>query len=211
MKFAPKLDTQRLTKSAARFLKSICYIAIIFYALCVIFSFLGRQSFYLHTKTGTNARAIYANYTEGNHTADSGGMTVSMGDDIHVWTNENDRIDAAVQIGLSLMYAVNTVPMVFAFWFLSRVFSNIQKGQIFTAQNAAYLLYYGILQFSVAIFVPFIKLLICWFTNLVSDSRMSIATGQSMLNMLVSSITFIVAAYIIHYGVHLQDEVDHTL
>ena len=24
-------------------------------------------------------------------------------------------------------------------------------------------------------------------------------------------IAFIVAAYIIHYGVHLQDEVDHTL
>ena len=32
-----------------------------------------------------------------------------------------------------------------------------------------------------------------------------------MFNMLIPSIAFIVAAYIIHYGVHLQDEVDHTL
>ena len=40
---------------------------------------------------------------------------------------------------------------------------------------------------------------------------MSIATGQGVLNTVISGIAFIVAAYIIHYGVHLQDEVDHTL
>ncbi|MCI8527310.1 MAG: DUF2975 domain-containing protein, partial [Oscillospiraceae bacterium] len=97
------------------------------------------------------------------------------------------------------------------YWFLSRVFSNINKGEIFTEQNSSYLLYYGILQFSVAVFVPFIKLLICWLTNLVSNGQMSISTGQTMFNMLIPSIAFIVAAYIIHYGVHLQDEVDHTL
>lgn len=32
-----------------------------------------------------------------------------------------------------------------------------------------------------------------------------------MLNSIVPSIAFIVAAYIIHYGISLQDEVDHTL
>ena len=169
---------------------------------------MGRQTFFLHAKTGSSERAIYA---EENHNPHSRSMTVHMGDDIHVWTNNNDQIDLTIQIGLSLMYAVNTVPMIFAFWFLSRVFSNIRKGKIFTEQNAFYLLYYGLLQFLVAVFVPFIKLLICWLTNLVSDSRMSISTGQSMFSTLISSIAFIVAAYIIHYGVHLQDEVDHTL
>ena len=74
-------------------------------------------------------------------------MTVHMGDDIRVWTNDDDQIDLKIQIGLSLMYAVNSVPMIIAFWFLSRVFSNIRKGQIFTEQNASYLLYYGLLQF----------------------------------------------------------------
>ena len=94
---------------------------------------------------------------------------------------------------------------------MSRVFSNIHKGQIFTEENASYLLYYGLLQFFVAVFVPFLKLLICWLTNLVSANRVSIATGQSMFSTLISSIVFLVSAYIIHYGVHLQDEVDHTL
>ena len=208
MKFIQKLANERFARPAAQLMKFACYFVICFYVLCTVLSFMGRQSFFLHTKTGTYERAIYA---EENHAAHSRSMTVFMGDDVHVWTNDNDQIDLTIQIGLSLMYAVHIVPMIFAYWFLSRVFSNINKGHIFTEKNSSYLLYYGMLQFSVAVFVPFIKLLICWLTNLISNGRMSISTGQAMFNMLIPSIAFIVAAYIIHYGVHLQDEVDHTL
>ena len=208
MKFIQKLANERFARPAAQLVKFACYFVICFYVLCTVLSFMGRQSFFLHTKTGTYERAIYA---EENHAAHSRSMTVFTGDDIHIWTNDNDQIDLTIQIGLSLMYAVHIVPMIFAYWFLSRVFSNINKGRIFTEKNSSYLLYYGMLQFSVAVFVPFIKLLICWLTNLISNGRMSISTGQAMFNMLIPSIAFIVAAYIIHYGVHLQDEVDHTL
>lgn len=208
MKFIQKLANERFARHAAQLMKFACYFVICFYVLCTVLSFMGRQSFFLHTKTGTYERAIYA---EEKHAAHSRSMTVFTGDDVHVWTNDNDQIDLTIQIGLSLMYAVHIVPMIFAYWFLSRVFSNINNGHIFTEKNSSYLLYYGILQFSVAVFVPFIKLLICWLTNLISNGRMSISTGQAMFNMLIPSIAFIVAAYIIHYGVHLQDEVDHTL
>ena len=208
MKFIQKLANERFARPAAQLMKFACYFVICFYVLCTVLSFMGRQTFFLHTKTGTFERAIYA---EENHNSHSRSMTVHTGDDIHVWTNDNDRIDPTIQIGLSFMYAINMVPMIFAYWFLSRVFSNINKGEIFTEQNSSYLLYYGLLQFSVAVFVPFIKLLICWLINLVSNGRVSISTGQTMFNMLIPSIAFIVAAYIIHYGVHLQDEVDHTL
>ena len=208
MKFIQELANERFARPAAQLMKFACYFVICFYVLCTVLSFMGRQSFFLHTKTGTYERAIYA---EENHAAHSRSMTVFTGDDINVWTNDNDQIDLTIQIGLSLMYAVHIVPMIFAYWFLSRVFSNINKGHIFTEKNSSYLLYYGMLQFSVAVFVPFIKLLICWLTNLISNGRMSISTGQAMFNMLIPSIAFIVAAYIIHYGVHLQNEVDHTL
>ena len=208
MKFIQKLTNERFARPAAQLMKFACYFAIGFYILCTILCFMGRQSFFLHTKTGSFERAIYA---EENHNSHPRNMTVHMSDDIRVWTNDDDQIDLTIQIGLSLMYTVNSVPLILAFWFLSRVFSNIQKGQIFTEQNASYLLYYGLLQFSVAVFVPYIKLLVCGLTNLVSEGRMSISTGQAMFNMLIPSISFIVAAYIIHYGVHLQDEVDHTL
>lgn len=208
MKFIQKLANERFARPAAQLMKFACYFAICFYVLCTVLSFMGRQTFFLHTKTGTFERAIYA---EENHNSHSRSMIVHTEDDIHVWTNDNDQIDPTIQIGLSFMYAINIVPMIFAYWFLSRVFSNINKGEIFTEQNSSYLLYYGLLQFSVAVFVPFIKLLICWLINLVSNGRMSISTGQTIFNMLIPSIAFIVAAYIIHYGVHLQDEVDHTL
>lgn len=208
MRFFSKLSNERFAKSAALIMEVVCYLLICFFVFCTALSFMGRQTFSLHAKSGIFERAIYA---EENHSPHSHSMTVHMGDDLHVWTDDNDQIDWTIQIGLSLMFASNTIPMIFAFWLLSRVFSNIRKGQIFTEQNAAYLLYYGLLQFSVAVFVPFMKLLICWLTNLVSDGRMSISTGQSILDTLIPSIAFIVAAYIIHYGVHLQDEVDHTL
>ena len=208
MKLFQTLANERFARPAAGLIKFACYFVICFYVLCTILSFMGRQTFFLHTKTGNFERAIYA---EENHNAHSRSMTVSMGDDIHVWTNSSDQIDLTIQLGLSLMYAVNTIPMVLAFWFLSRVFSNIYRGEIFIEKNASCLLYYGLLQLFVAVVVPFIKLFLCWLTNLVSDGRMSISTGQRMFNMLIPSIAFIVAAYIIHYGVHLQDEVDHTL
>lgn len=208
MKFIQKFADEKFAKSAARFMEYVCYFMIVIIALATVLSFMGRQTFTLHTKTGSFERAIYA---EENHDPHSRGMTAHTSDDIHVLTNVNDQIDLTVHIGLSVMYAVNSVPMIFAFWFLSCVFSNIHKGEIFTEQNASYLLYYGLIQSAVSVFVPFIKLLICWLTNLVSDGRISISTGQNMLNTLIPSIAFIVAAYIIHYGVHLQDEVDHTL
>ena len=211
MRLLQKLANERFAKSAAQLMKFVCYFLICFLAFCTALSFMGRQTFFLHSEAGTFERAIYA---EENHRPHSRSMTVQMDDDIHVWTNADDQIDLTIQIGLSLMFAVTSVPMIFAFWFLSRVFSNIRNGQIFTEQNAAYLLYYGLLQFFVTAFAPFIKLLICWFTNqtlLVSEGRMSISVGKSMFKLLFPSIAFIVAAYIIHYGVHLQDEVDHTL
>ena len=208
MKLFQTLANERFARPAAGLIKFACYFAICFYALCTVLSFMGRQTFFLHTKTGNFERAIYA---EENHNAHSRSMTVFMGDDIHVWTNSSDQIDLTIQLGLSLMYAVNTIPMVLAFWFLSRVFSNVYRGEIFIEKNASCLLYYGLLQLFVAVVVPFIKLFLCWLTNLVSDGRMSISTGQRMFNMLIPSIAFIVAAYIIHYGVHLQDEADHTL
>ena len=208
MKLFQTLANERFARPAAGLIKFACYFVICFYVLCTVLSFMGRQTFFLHTKTGNFERAIYA---EENHNAHSRSMTVFMGDDIHVWTNSSDQIDLTIQLGLSLMYAVNTIPIVLAFWFLSRVFSNIYRGEIFIEKNASCLLYYGLLQLFVAVVVPFIKLFLCWLTNLVSDGRMAVSTGQRMFNMLIPSIAFIVAAYIIHYGVHLQDEVDHTL
>ena len=208
MRLLQRLTNERFARSAAGVIKGACYFVIGVLVLCTVLSFLGRQTFTLHSKTGTYERAICAEEDHGRH---SRSMTVYTGDDIHVWTNNGDQIELAVRIGLSVLYAVNTIPMILAFWLLSRVFSNVQSGRIFIEQNASFLLYYGLIQFFAAIFVPFIKLAVCGVVSRISDGGLSIGTGGNLFEQLFPSIAFLVAAYIIHYGVHLQDEVDHTL
>lgn len=208
MKLMHKLTNQQFACSAARVAKWICYFAICFSVFSALLSFMGRQTFSLHTESGVFENAIYA---EQDHAPHSRGLTVSLGDDIHVWADGDGQIGLPAHMALSFLYAVHTAPMAAAFWLLGRVFSNIQNGEIFSDRNSSYLLYYGLLQFSAAAVVPLIKLLVCWLFSLASVNRLSLSTGQAAPSMLVSCAGFVVAAYIIHYGVHLQDEVDHTL
>ena len=208
MKTIQKLLNEKYAKTAARFLNVICYFVMAFMLVCLVLAFMGRQTFSLRTSTGNYESAIYA---EENHDHTFRSFTVTSNDNIYVAANDNDQVDLAVHIGLSLMSVFSILPLTVAYWFLSRVFANVSTGQLFIEKNARYLLYYGVIQFFAAFFVPFIKMFICYLTNLVSNSHVSISTGSDMLNNLIPSIAFIVAAYIIHYGINLQDEVDHTL
>lgn len=98
MRILKRLVAPPIAKPASYFMKFACYFVILFYMLCLVLSFMGRQTFFLHTDTGTYERAIYA---EENHAPHSRSMTVHMGDDIHVWTNETDQIDLTTHLGLS--------------------------------------------------------------------------------------------------------------
>lgn len=203
-----KLINEPFARFSANFMKYVCYFIMLFFVSGLILSFIGRQTFILHTSTGTYDSAIYS---EDNHNFTVRGPTVGMNDKVHVIAYDGEVVDIITQIGLSTMYAVNSIPLIICFWFLSQVFNNISNGRIFTDQNASYLLYYGLIQMAVAVLVPFIKLFICFLANQFTNSKISISTGQNLLNDLFTNIVFIVAAYIIHYGVHLQDEVDSTL
>ncbi len=208
MQLIQKLTNQKFARSAAGFMNAVCWFLIAFLAFCTVLSFMGRQNFILHTDEGVFESAICA---EEDHAPYARFMTVGTNDDIHVWADSKGRIGLSVQLSLALMYAIHTVPLMLAFWFLSRVFSNVREDRIFTEQNASYLLYYGLFQIFAAVCVPFLRLLICRLVSFIPGNHMEISTGQDMLNTLFPGIAFLVAAYIIHYGVNLQDEVDHTL
>ena len=94
---------------------------------------------------------------------------------MYVWAQDGE-IDPAVRVFLVLLYAVNAVPLVAAYWILSRVFANIHRGEIFSQRNAAGLLYYGLLQLFTALLVPFLKLGLCGLFNLFSQSRIALST-----------------------------------
>jgi len=209
MRLFKRLVNDSVSRSTALFMRSVCYAAMLLCAVCLVLSLIGRQQFTLHTSTEMFNNAIYA---EEDHRPASRRMTVHMKDDVHVFAAvNNDKIDLKTQVGLSAMYVVHLVPLIICFWFLSRVFNNISKGQIFTDKNASYVLYYGLIQTIVAVIAPFAKQFICYLTNQFAVSQISISTSSGILNDVLPNIAYLVAAYIIHYGVHLQDEVDHTL
>ncbi|HJA65265.1 hypothetical protein B5F07_06320 [Lachnoclostridium sp. An169] len=203
-----KLVNERYAKAAAGFMRYVCYVVMAFFVVCLVLSIMGRQTFRLQTSTGFYERAICA---EEDHDYSLRGFTVSSDDEIYVRADADDRVDLATRIGISLMYAFKLIPLFLGYLYLSRVFRNINRGEIFTGENSSCLLYYGLVQIFVALFVPFISMLICSVSNLFSGSLLSVSTGSNVLNGLFPGIAFVVAAYIIHYGIYLQDEVDHTL
>lgn len=208
MRIIQKLLQENYARTAAKFMNVICYFAMAFMLVCLVLAFMGRQTFSLRTSTGSYDRAIYA---EEDHDVTSRGFTMTSSDDIYVVANDRDQIDLTVHIGLSLMAAFRLVPLIVAYWLLSRVFANVGRGQCFVEKNARCLLYYGLIRLFMALLVPLIQLAICYLTNLVSSSHVSVSTGSDVFYHLIPSIAFMVAAYIIHYGISLQDEVDHTL
>ncbi len=207
MKKANVLLSERAATMAAAFMQCICYLLIAFIVCGTVLSLMGRQTFILRIGTHTYDDAIYA---EKDHDRKgTRGPTIGLRDDIRVAADE--KVDLITQVGISAMYVVQMAPVMFGFWFLAKLFRNIGNGVIFTEQNARYLLYYGLLQGATAIVVPLVKVGVCWLVNQCTTNQLSISTGQSFFDDLIPGVAFLVAAYIIRYGVHLQDEADHTL
>ncbi len=208
MKMLKPLLNERFVRKAASFLQAACWLAICFFALVTVLACLGRQQFTLVTSTDVYEGAIYAERDQGWL---SRSFTVTASDSIRVTADSDDGVDLATHIGLTLMFAAQALTGMAGYWLLSRVFANIAQGRIFVEQNARGLLGYGLLQIYAVFLLPFVKLLICNLANLVSDSQIAAWSVQIGPDKLFPSIAFLVAAYIIHYGIALQDEVDHTL
>ena len=199
----------RFAMPAARFLKVVCYVVMAFMLASLLLSVLGRLTFTLYSPEGNFERAIYAEDVHGQEGARS--LLITIEDQIRITANRAGGIDFATHLGLCLIAALQILPVTVAYWFLSRLFDNIGRGEFFVRQNAHNLLYYGLLEGFAAVCVPFLKLFAAFLVNLVTESSISLATGANMLQTLMPSIAFLVAASIIEYGISLQDEVDHTL
>ncbi len=198
---------ERHVKTLASLLKVACYLLILFFAFSIVLSIIGRQTFTLHSSTGVYEDAILA---EDEHDA-SGTRWLTMHPAGELRVHADDDVGVAARIGISALTITGILPMILAFWYLSRVLSNIEGGSIFVEKNAHYILCYGLLQLFSAVGAPFLQLLICSVVNAVSITEMSFSTGQNMLGGIFHGVAFLIAAYIIRYGVRLQDEADHTL
>ncbi len=201
--------TQHRVNKMVGFLNFACYVMV---ALCIgaiVLSILGRQTFTLHDSTGMHELAMLADTEYGARDKRGINITTDPVGTLHVYAN--DEIDTAARIGISALVIVSVLPMFFAFWHLTKVLSNIKRGAIFIEENARRILYFGLLQLFSAVGVPILQVLICAVSTAISANELYVSTGQNMIAGIFTSMAFLVAAYIIRYGVHLQDEADHTL
>ncbi len=204
--------SERTARGASHILRVCCLLVIAFCALAIVMSAMGRLTFTLHGSGGTVRSAIWANMPyEPDAEFGGGSMRLTMTDEIHAWANDGGLLSMGQKIGLMLIAAAHIVPLMAAYAALAGVFGRVGNGEIFTDRNARGLMVYGVIRLVTAAIVPFVKLGICGVVTAMGAGELTISTGQNMLGELFPSIGFIVAAYIIHYGVHLQDEVDHTL
>ncbi len=209
MKGFQKFLTKKAAQNISKFMNSVCYVIIALLLTILALSFMGRLEYNLSYNGENFPNAIYA---EEDHNFSSRSLTVSSTDSLRIRTQSEDgKIQLISLITITLLYTLQIIPTIFAFWFLSKVFKNVSNGEIFIDKNAQYLLYYAIIQIIVAVVLPFIKILIVQIANLFVTDVIMLSTGQNMLNQVIPSFAFLVAAYIIHYGVHLQNEADHTL
>lgn len=203
------LQNQPLMAKISKLMKIFCNLAVALLVLLLVLSLFGRLQYILHVNGTVYENAIYA---EENHDFTTRALTANSGDSLRVHAAANDGTIGLFTYGVIVfIYAINILPLMAAYCFLAKVFGNVAKGEIFVEKNAQYLLYFGVLQLVVAAIVPFVKLLIVQIANAFTADRISLATGADMIGQLVPGVAFLVAAYIISYGVHLQDEVDHTL
>ncbi len=210
MNISNKFKNEESLQSISYFLMILCYLAIAFFISMVILSLMGRHTYHLHSHNSDYPNAIYA---ENNHEYSSRSLTVSINDNnIRVYSiSDTGKIELITYIGIVLTSVLTIIPMIFAFWFLAKLFSNVSRGNIFIQDNANYLLYYGIIHILLGVVIPLIKCLVISITDMISTDSISIHTGSQTPNLLITGITFIVASYIINCGINLQDEVDHTL
>ena len=201
----------------------VCYLVVAFFICGLILSGMGRQRFMLF-REGTTETNAYAEIigeamvvTKGNEGAEpatyaKNGLNqpnVSLSDQIYVIAQ--DEVSVITSIGLTVTYFTGVLPWALSYFFLARVFGNISRGQIFVEENSEALARCGIIGLLGAVICPFLKLLVIHIFNALSPDMISIATGNRMPGEILQSLVIIVAAYILHHGIQLKDEVEHTI
>ena len=203
---------ERFARGAARVLRALCLFVMVFYGAALVLTAMGRMSFTLHAPGGTVEAAIWADmpYDAGEEFG-GGSLRFTLADDIHAWAGEDGRLSPGQKAGIALIAALSVAPLMAAYGALAGVLGRVGAGEIFTDANAHGLLAYGIIRALSALAVPFVKLGVCRIVSALGAGELAISTGQGMFGEIVPALGFLVAAYILHHGIHLQDEVDHTL
>ena len=195
-------------KYGATFIGFVCYCLAVITCMTVVLTAAGKLNFIFYDKSGMPSSATF---NEKNYDPSNGGFSMTMKDEVRIWANDENEIDAVTKIALVLVAAAGAVPSALAYFFLGKVFYNVAKGDAFTEKNSSELIKAGVLKLAAVVLAPFAKVLICFLSNLISTSRIQISAAMLRLGDVIMAAAIITAGYVIRRGAELQEEADHTL
>ena len=114
-------------------------------------------------------------------------------------------------LAISLIGIAKVFPMGFAFYLMSKFFKNISETKVFVTENAKLLLKSGTVMALSCFAVPILSTFVLpAMVNNLTANVLRASTSPNMTEIFYGAI-LIVMAYVFHYGIYLQEEVDYTL
>lgn len=195
-------NARRLTTS----LRVICMLTFIFLCAFALLIVLGRVEVNLVLPTGTFERAPLL----GRDSEASRFLYAAIGGH-HIRVNAIHPVDWATRLGIALIGLLHVTPPTYCFFTLTRFFANMGARRVFTSANANLLLRCGCMLTPTALVFPLLSAYaIPPLVNLLSANQISVGVTFDF-SRLFFGIVLLVAAYVFHYGLYLQEEADATL
>ena len=203
MEMMQKLLCRPIFQRAAAVLHRACYFIMLYFALCLLLAGLGRQVFILRTDTDIRWTMLGA---QAGEDVTQSGFTIHPEDEIQIVVDAEGRVGPAVRIGMISLTALDTLPMIAAYWFLSRVLGDLGNGKGLTRCNASRLISYGLLYLFEGLLVPWLKRAVCTLVNFASAESMSVAITPMRLDSLILGLAALLLAAVFWYGERGQRE-----
>jgi len=190
----------------ARCLKIFCYIVFFIGVFASVLILLGRVEVNLAMPEKYFENALLF---EKDRAATSRFFFATPFDHLHL--SVHDKVGFATWLCIALMGLVKILPFTVCSYFMAGFFKNISLDKVFVFSNANILLYNGIILSVSSILHPILNaFLFPSILTLFSKNRISVSTQPDLMGIFMG-ITLLIAAYVFHYGIYLQDEADHTL
>jgi hypothetical protein len=198
--------TEKRAHNIAVLLQAICVIMLLLAAFTVVLMVLGRIQVSLTTPEGHFERALLA---EKDHSVRSRALYYNPVEDITLQTDS--AISPLARIILPLMGLLRVFPFGFVFFQMSRFFANLAVGEVFVRPNAQLLLQSGAVMVIFSVITPILNAFVLpALLDVFTDNELWVAAQANFTSPFFGAV-LLVAAYVFHYGIYLQDEADHTI
>ena len=191
-------------------LQKVCVLYIFLAVFSIVLVLLGRMEIpFMQTPDGNYNNAILF---ESDHNERIRAFSVrlsSMGMRLYM-VESGGKVGFITWLVISMIGIVNVLPMGVCIYMMAKFFKNISESKVFVTGNANILLKGGAVLAVSFVAEPLLIALLPEIVNSFTANELFL-TAEMNFMYLFGGAVLIVMAYVFHYGIYLQEEVDYTL